>query len=124
MSDENKVPDVDPLYIGILMSLEASAMQSLGKIANPMTGKIERSLEQARMTIDMVEMLERKTRGNLTPEEENMTKRILYQLRMNYVDEVNADSKKSEEQAAEPDTSDDTKTDKPADDDTAESEKN
>ena len=98
MSDENKVPDVDPLYISIMMSLEASAMQSLGKIANPMTGKIERNLEQARMTIDMVEMLEKKTSGNLTADEENMTKRILYQLRMNYVDEVNADSKKSEEE--------------------------
>ena len=124
MSDENKVPDVDPLYISIMMSLEASAMQSLGKIANPMTGKIERNLEQARMTIDMVEMLEKKTSGNLTADEENMTKRILYQLRMNYVDEVNADSKKSEEQASAPEDSDKKETDKPAEDNTAESEKN
>jgi len=124
MTDEKNMPEVDPLYISILMSLEASAMQSLGKIANSFSGKVERNLEQARMTIDMLEMLEKKTNGNLTTEEDNMTKRILYQLRMNYVDEVKADTNKSEEKTSDADEAEKTENDKQAEDNTASEEKN
>jgi len=124
MTDDKNMPDVDPLYISIMMSLEASAMQSLGKIANSLSGKVERNLEQARMTIDMIEMLEKKTSGNLSTEEDNMTKRILYQLRMNYVDEVKADSNKSEEKPSAPDDADKTENDKQAEDNTSSEEKN
>lgn len=95
MVDEHTPPQVDHLYLSMLLSLEASAMQLLGKIANPMTGKVERDLAQAKITIDMIEMLEKKTSGNLSSDEDNMTKRVLYQLRMNYVDEVSSDQKES-----------------------------
>lgn len=123
MSDDKKLPNVDPLYISILMSLEASAMQSLGKIANQFSGKVERNLEQARMSIDMIEMLEKKTSGNLTAEEENMTKRILYQLRMNYVDEVKSDKQKQEEKSSAPNDAEKTEEDKQAEDNIASEEK-
>lgn len=91
MSAEENSANVDALFMGLIMSLEASAMQSLGKMMNPLTGKIEKDLRQARMTIDMLDMIEKKTAGNLSDDEENLTKRILYQLRMNYLDEVNAE---------------------------------
>jgi hypothetical protein len=91
MSAEENSANVDALFMGLIMSLEASAMQSLGKMMNPLTGKIEKDLRQAQMTIDMLDMIEKKTAGNLSEDEENLTKRILYQLRMNYLDEVNAE---------------------------------
>ena len=102
MAEEEKDQNVNSLYIGLVMSLEASAMQSLGKMMNPMTGKTDKNLQQAQMTIDMLDMIEMKTRGNLTDEEENLTKRVLYQLRMNYLDEINAEkNKKSDDKPQE-----------------------
>ncbi|MBD3219537.1 MAG: DUF1844 domain-containing protein [candidate division Zixibacteria bacterium] len=102
MAEEGKDQNVNSLYLGLVMSLEASAMQSLGKMMNPMTKKTEKNLQQAQMTIDMLDMIEKKTRGNLTDEEENLTKRVLYQLRMNYLDEINAEKdKKSDDKPQE-----------------------
>jgi hypothetical protein len=121
MAEENKQQNVDALYIGLIMSLEASAMQSMGKMMNPMTGKTEKNLQQAQMTINMLDMIEKKTAGNLNPEEEKLTKRILYQLRMNYLDEINAEKdNKSEHKAEESDTD---KEDTNKDDESAEKER-
>jgi len=91
MANQENASNVDALFMGLILSLEASAMQSLGKMMNPLSGKIEKDLRQAKMTIDMLDMLEKKTAGNLSQDEENFTKRILYQLRMNYLDEINAE---------------------------------
>jgi hypothetical protein len=88
MSSENeKQKKSDPMFMSLLLSLEASAMQALGKMINPITNTTERNLDQARMTIDMIGMLENKTTGNLSEDEDNLLKRVLYQLRMNYLDE-------------------------------------
>jgi hypothetical protein len=127
MAEEGKNQNVNSLYLGLVMSLEASAMQSLGKMMNPMTGKTEKNLQQAQMTIDMLDMIEKKTQGNLTGEEENLTKRTLYQLRMNYLDEINAekdnksDDKPQEGGETEENTKDD---DKSAEKDSPESPQN
>lgn len=64
-------------------------MQGLGKVMNPVTNKIERNLEQAKQSIDMLEMLRDKTNGNLSPESERLIQQFLSDLRLNYVDEVN-----------------------------------
>jgi hypothetical protein len=64
-------------------------MQGLGKVMNPVTNTIERNLEQAKQSIDMLEMLRDKTKGNLSPETERMLQQFLSDLRLNYVDEVN-----------------------------------
>ncbi|HID93719.1 MAG TPA: DUF1844 domain-containing protein, partial [bacterium (Candidatus Stahlbacteria)] len=50
-------------YISILTN---SGMQQLGKIMNPATGKMEKNLEAARATIELLSMLKEKTKGNLT----------------------------------------------------------
>lgn len=74
-------------FIQLLWSLQTGAMIHLGKMASPVSGAIERNLEQARATIDLLEALKLKTHGNLSAEEKSLLDRALYELRLNYVDE-------------------------------------
>jgi len=83
-------------FIGFVSLLANSAMQQLGKVANPFTGKTERNLDGAKATIDMIKMLKAKTRGNLSKDEEQVLDGNLTNLQLNYVDEL----KRSEEQPA------------------------
>jgi hypothetical protein len=78
----------DALFVNLVMIFQAAAMQQMGKITNPMTGKVERNLDQARFSIDTIEMLRNKTRGNLSSELENLLDSTLTNLRMNYVEEA------------------------------------
>lgn len=77
----------DQLFVALVAGLQMSAWVQLGKVMNPATGKIERELERARETIDLLSMLQVKTAGNLHAQEETMLTRILLDLRMNYVEE-------------------------------------
>ena len=70
-----------------IMSLNASALVNLGLIDDPASGKKSRNLPLAKQTIDIIAMLENKTRGNLNEDEEQMLKSILYELRMLYIKE-------------------------------------
>lgn len=81
------------LFLGLIHSFQAAAMQQMGKIANPYTEKIERDMRQARLSIDMLEMLEERTTGNLTGEESRFLKHVLTELRLNYVAEIEEDTK-------------------------------
>jgi len=76
------------LFGQLVAMLHFAAMQQMGKIKNPMTDTIERNLEGARHTIDTLDMLEARTRGNLTPEEEQFLRQMLKELKLNYVDEM------------------------------------
>jgi len=51
------------------------------------TGKIERDLSLAKQSIDLLDMLKRKTTGNLSEQEQTMLERLLYELQMNFVEE-------------------------------------
>jgi hypothetical protein len=82
--------EANDLFIGLIASLQASAWMLLGKVMHPMTGKIERNLEQAKETIDLLGVLEEKTAGNLHPDEARLLQHVLYELRLNYVDELKA----------------------------------
>ncbi|MBM4117239.1 DUF1844 domain-containing protein [bacterium] len=77
----------DVHFLGLVFSLHAAAMQQLGKLVSPLSGQTERDLGAARQTIDLLESLSRKTRGNLSRDEERALQDILTQLRLNYVDE-------------------------------------
>ncbi len=68
-----------------IFSLNSSALMQLGIIDDPTSGEKIKNLPLAKQTIDILGMLEEKTRGNLTEDEENMLKNILYDLRMVYV---------------------------------------
>ena len=81
------------LFLGLIHSFQGAAMQQMGKVPNPFTNEIERDLAQARLSIDMLEMLEERTAGNLTGEETRFLKHVLTELRLNYVAEVEEDAK-------------------------------
>jgi len=66
-------------------------MQQMGKVMNPFTEKIERDMEHARMSIEMLEMLRARTEGNLTGQEARFLNHVLTELRLNYVAEVDKD---------------------------------
>ena len=84
----DKTDDLDVMYYQLVLSIQASTMQHLGKVMSPMTGKVERNLDAARYSIDMLDMLQRKTAGNLTSEEQKLLDHVLHQLRLNYLDEA------------------------------------
>ena len=81
------------LFLGLVHSFQAAAMQQMGKIMNPFTNEVERDLPQARLSIDMLEMLQERTSGNLTGEESRFLTHVLTELRLNYVAEVDEDRK-------------------------------
>jgi hypothetical protein len=96
----------DFLFAQLIMMFQRAAFRQMGKVMNPVTNKIERDLEQAKNSIDILGMLEAKTKGNLNDNEKNMLDHALYELRMNYVDETNKgpdtdESDASEEEAVE-----------------------
>lgn len=96
----DNAPQLDPQLYQLILSLHAGAMQQMGKVASPFTGKVERNLAAARTTIDMVDMLKRKTAGNLSDDEAKLLEHVLYELRMNFVDE----SKKGDTETTSEDT--------------------
>jgi hypothetical protein len=69
----------------LINAMAQPALLFLGEIPHPATGKPTLDLEQARLQIDMLDLLRVKSRGNLTPQEEGLLDRVLYQLRMLYV---------------------------------------
>ena len=76
-------------FIGLVTTFYIACWQQMGKVANPITNKIERNLDQAKYSIDMLIMLKEKTKGNLNKEEEKSLDQAIANLQMNYVDELN-----------------------------------
>lgn len=74
-------------FATFIFSLNSSALVQLGLMEDPMTGEKSKNLPLARQTIDIISMLEEKTRGNLDKDEAAMIKNILYDLRILYVKE-------------------------------------
>lgn len=85
--DEEKIqlPEID--FATFIFSLNSSVLMQLGVIEDPVSGEKVKNLPLAKQTIDILGMLEEKTKGNLTDAEANMIKNILYELRMLYVRE-------------------------------------
>jgi len=80
-------------FAALVMSLNTSALFHLGEISDPTTGDKLQDLVLAKHTIDTLKLLEVKTKGNLTDEEQDILKNVLYDLKMRYVAKV---SKKGE----------------------------
>ena len=76
------------LFLQLVLGLQQAAMVSLGKLMNPMSGKLERNLEVARNTIDTLSAIEARSRGNLESDEARVLTQVLTELRMNYLDEA------------------------------------
>ncbi len=90
-AEEQKTEPQAPLpeinFATFIISLNASALVHLGVIDDPATGKKVKNLPMGKQTIDILGLLEEKTKGNLSKEEENLMKNILYDLRIIYVKE-------------------------------------
>ncbi len=80
-------PRIDfPSYI---LSYYTQGLVLLGEVPNPMTGKPEQDIEGARHTVDILSMLQEKTRGNLSQEEGQLLDSVLYELRMKFMAKTN-----------------------------------
>lgn len=99
MSDDRE----SELFQALAMNLFHAAWAALGKVPNPLNGKLERDLGAARMAIDTLSALEVRSRGNRTEAENRLFDRALGDLRLNYLDEVRkGEYAKSEGEAAPP----------------------
>jgi hypothetical protein len=73
-------------FVGFVVSLVHTAYMHLGDMPDPMTGKAEPDLSSAQQIIDILALLEEKTRGNLTAEERQVLEQALYELRLRFVE--------------------------------------
>lgn len=80
---EGPMPKVD--MNTFILSLSSSVLVQLGEVCDPDSGQTCQNLDIARHTIDILGLLEQKTKGNLTPDEETLLKNVLFELRMKYV---------------------------------------
>lgn len=83
---DTPLPEIN--FSTFIFSLNASALVHLGAIEDPASGQKVKNLPLAKQTIDILNMLEEKTRGNLNKDEENIMRNILYDLRIAYVKET------------------------------------
>jgi hypothetical protein len=97
MNDEKN----NALFFSLVATFHATAMQQMGKVKNSLSGKIERNMEQAQVSIDILDMLEAKTKGNLDEQEAHMLKMVLQELKLQYVEETAKDRKPKEEKSQE-----------------------
>ena len=79
------LPEIN--FATFIFSLNSSALVQLGIIGDPATGQKTKNLPIAKQTIDILAMLEEKTKGNVTKDEANLLTNILYDLRLMYVKE-------------------------------------
>jgi hypothetical protein len=87
---ENISPDekLSVLFAQMIIQQSNLAMMLLGKMPHPQSGKPLHDIEGAKMFIDQMEMIEAKTKGNLSPEEEALLKQSLMSLRLAFVEAV------------------------------------
>ena len=89
------------LFITLVSSLTSQAWIQLGKMKNPVSDKIEKNLEAASMSIDMLTMIQDKTKNNLDEYESKLLEQSLNDLRMNFVFEKNQESGNEEKPESE-----------------------
>jgi hypothetical protein len=76
----------DQLFMQLLYMYHTSAIQALGKMADP-TGKVNKNLDHVNQTIELMEMLKNKTKGNISQDIEKVFEGMLSELRLNYIEE-------------------------------------
>ena len=77
------LPEIN--FSSFLLSLSSSSLFHLGEIADPQSGEKKKDLALAKQSIDIIDLLKDKTKGNLTQEEEKLLDHLLYDLRMRFV---------------------------------------
>ena len=72
-------------FTNLIMSFNTSALFHLGEIADPQTGAKNKDLVLAKHAIDTLNILQEKTKGNLTEEEEKLLQNVVYELKLRFV---------------------------------------
>ena len=85
-AEEPAQPLPEPTLEQLGMQLYYQAMAALGKLPSPLTGEVEIAIPRAKYTIDMLTLIFEKTEGNRTEEETQQIGRMLYELRMAFVE--------------------------------------
>jgi len=85
MDQNSQLPKIT--FSTFIFSLNSSALFHLGLVPDPTTGKKEKNLLLAKQSIDIIGMLDEKSRGNLTDDEEKLLRNVLHDLRLMYVKE-------------------------------------
>jgi hypothetical protein len=80
-------------FAGFIMSLATTAAVHFGDLADPVTGAASKNIVAAGQMIDILSLLQEKTKGNLTPEEEQLVDDLLYELRLRYVEASKPESR-------------------------------
>jgi hypothetical protein len=84
---KDQMPPIDfPSYI---LSYYTQGLVLLGEVPSPYSGKKEEDIEASRHTIDILTLLQEKTKGNLRQDEEQLLENVLYELRMKYMAKTN-----------------------------------
>jgi len=100
MAEESGFDKDEAIFLSVMYSFHAAAMQQMGKIANPFTGKVERDLDAARGTIDVLAVFQKKTQGNLSERERRTLTNLITELQLNYVDETKKEAAPAEAEGA------------------------
>ncbi len=80
---EKELPILD--FSTFILSLSTSALMNMGLVENPVTKKTEKEMPVAKQTIDLIELLKDKTKGNLSDDEAQLMDGVLHELRLWYV---------------------------------------
>ena len=83
--DESNYPPIN--FTNFVLSLSTSAFFHFGDFPDPEGGKTQKNLPAAKQTIDILDMLNEKAKGNLNENETNLIQGILYELKLRYVKE-------------------------------------
>ncbi len=87
--EESVAQDVPEItFSAFIISLSTQALMHLGEIPNPLSGEVEKEISVAKQMIDIIGLLQDKTRGNLDQGESKLIEDILFDLRMRYVEAV------------------------------------
>ena len=78
-------------FVAFVLSLAHTAAVHFGDVPDPVSGaKVEANLSAAQQMIDILSLMEEKTRGNLTAEERQLLEQVLFELRLRFVEIQNA----------------------------------
>jgi len=89
MQDDDDYPSgapPEPCFAFLVSGLVTQALIGLGQMPHPLTKKQQTSMEEAKFAIDTLQMLQDKTKGNLTDDEKRYLDSVLYDLRLRFLD--------------------------------------
>jgi len=92
VSEDSALPTID--FATFILSLSHSALMHLGEAPDPDGNKVATNLPLAKQNIDLLGLMEEKTKGNLTGDEERLLAQVLFDLRMRYVERSKEPAKK------------------------------